>query len=99
MAELVRKTILKFQDPVTGLYRSLIGEFKNHAWLRDNVYTVQAVWALSLAYRKTSDLDEDKAKAYEYKHSAILTMRSLLTVRNYFKCQHTTALFVGVPNY
>ena len=51
VAELVQKTILKFQDPVTGLYRSNGGEFKDHAWLRDNVYTVQAVWALSLAYR------------------------------------------------
>ena len=51
VAELVQKTILRFQDPVTGLYRSNGGEFKDHAWLRDNVYTVQAVWALSLAYR------------------------------------------------
>ena len=36
-----------------------------HSWVRDNVYSVVSVWALSLAYRKNADRDEDKAKAYE----------------------------------
>jgi len=36
-----------------------------HAWVRDNVYSVLAVWGLALAYRKKADLDEDRAKAYE----------------------------------
>lgn len=35
------------------------------AWVRDNVYSIVSVWALSLAYRKNADRDEDKAKAYE----------------------------------
>ena len=35
------------------------------AWIRDNVYSIVSVWALSLAYRKNADRDEDKAKAYE----------------------------------
>lgn len=35
------------------------------AWVRDNVYSIASVWALSLAYRKNADRDEDKAKAYE----------------------------------
>lgn len=35
------------------------------AWIRDNVYSIYGVWALSLAYRKTADVDEDRAKAYE----------------------------------
>ena len=35
------------------------------AWVRDNVYSILSVWALSLAYRKNADRDEDKAKAYE----------------------------------
>ena len=52
-----------FQNPVTGLFAS--AESNNHAWVRDNVYTIMAVWGLALAYRKTADLDEDLAKAYE----------------------------------
>ena len=36
-----------------------------HAWVRDNVYSILAVWGLALAYRKNADLDEDRAKAYE----------------------------------
>lgn len=35
------------------------------AWVRDNVYSILAVWGLGLAYRKNADRDEDKAKAYE----------------------------------
>lgn len=35
------------------------------AWVRDNVYSILAVWGLGLAYRKDADRDEDKAKAYE----------------------------------
>jgi phosphorylase kinase alpha/beta subunit len=48
---------------VTGLFAT--SEHNNHAWVRDNVYAILAVWGLSLAYRKTADLDEDLAKAYE----------------------------------
>ena len=48
---------------MTGLFAS--AESNNHAWVRDNVYTIMAVWGLALAYRKTADLDEDLAKAYE----------------------------------
>ena len=36
-----------------------------HAWVRDNVYSILSVWGLALAYKKTADLDEDRAKAYE----------------------------------
>ena len=52
-----------FQNPATGLISSHEGT--QHSWVRDNVYSVLAVWGLSLAYRKTADLDEDRAKAYE----------------------------------
>lgn len=51
------------QDPVTGLLPG--SPDQPHAWVRDNVYCVISVWALSLAYRKNADRDEDKAKAYE----------------------------------
>ena len=51
------------QDPVTGLFSA--SKEQPHAWVRDNVYSIQAVWGLSLAYKKQADLDEDKAKTYE----------------------------------
>lgn len=51
------------QNPVTGLLPA--SEEQPDAWVRDNVYSIISVWALSLAYRKNADRDEDKAKAYE----------------------------------
>lgn len=52
-----------FQNPVTGLLPA--STQKKDAWVRDNVYSVLAVWGLGMAYRKNADRDEDKAKAYE----------------------------------
>ncbi|KAL0993905.1 hypothetical protein UPYG_G00115410 [Umbra pygmaea] len=75
-ARMVNKTILRHQDPVTGL---LPGDPDTpHAWVRDNVYSILSVWALGLAYRKNADRDEDKAKAYELEQSVVKLMRSLL---------------------
>lgn len=51
------------QNPVTGLLPG--SSDQPDAWVRDNVYSIVSVWALSLAYRKNADRDEDKAKAYE----------------------------------
>jgi len=48
---------------VTGLLPA--SKEQPDAWVRDNVYSILSVWALSLAYRKNADRDEDKAKAYE----------------------------------
>uniref|UniRef100_A0A8B9SCW4 Phosphorylase b kinase regulatory subunit n=1 Tax=Apteryx owenii TaxID=8824 RepID=A0A8B9SCW4_APTOW len=47
-------------------------------WVRDNVYSILAVWGLGLAYRKNADRDEDKAKAYELEQSVVKLMRGLL---------------------
>ena len=55
--------VLVFQNPVTGLLPA--STQKEDAWVRDNVYSVLAVWGLGMAYRKNADRDEDKAKAYE----------------------------------
>ncbi|WAQ98636.1 KPB2-like protein [Mya arenaria] len=73
---LVTKTILKQQNPVTGLFGT--AEHSSHAWVRDNVYTILAVWGVALAYRKNADLDEDLAKAYELEQSVVKLMRGLL---------------------
>jgi len=51
------------QDPVTGLFPA--SPENNHAWIRDNVYCILAVWGLSMAYKKIADMDEDRAKTYE----------------------------------
>ncbi|XP_023823406.1 phosphorylase b kinase regulatory subunit alpha, skeletal muscle isoform [Salvelinus sp. IW2-2015] len=75
-ARMVTKTILRHQDPVTGLLPR--DPETHHAWVRDNVYGILSVWALSLAYRKNADRDEDKAKAYELEQNVVKLMRSLL---------------------
>ncbi|XP_076326518.1 putative phosphorylase b kinase regulatory subunit alpha isoform X3 [Tachypleus tridentatus] len=73
---IVYRTILDLQDPVTGLLPS--GVHTDHAWVRDNVYSIMAVWALAQAYRKSADLDEDRAKTYELEQSCVKLMRGLL---------------------
>ncbi|XP_077505430.1 putative phosphorylase b kinase regulatory subunit alpha isoform X2 [Amblyomma americanum] len=73
---LVCRTILDHQDPVTGLIPS--HKQDDHAWVRDNVYSILSVWALSMAYRKNADLDEDRAKTYELEQGCIKMMRGLL---------------------
>ena len=45
------------------------------AWVRDNVYSILAVWGLGLAYRR---LDDDQGRAYELEHATIKCMRGLL---------------------
>ena len=52
------------KNPATGLIASRSTDVQ-HSWVRDNVYSIYAVWGLALAYRKTADLDEDRAKAFE----------------------------------
>ncbi|XP_057351502.1 phosphorylase b kinase regulatory subunit alpha, skeletal muscle isoform isoform X3 [Manis pentadactyla] len=75
-ARLVHQTILCHQNPVTGLLPASYDQ--KDAWVRDNVYSVLAVWGLGLAYRKNADRDEDKAKAYELEQSIVKLMRGLL---------------------
>ncbi|XP_020618815.1 phosphorylase b kinase regulatory subunit alpha, liver isoform-like [Orbicella faveolata] len=83
---LVNRTILDFQDPVTGLlppkinwetYKSGSSDCKD-AWVRDNVYSILAVWGLSLAYNKNADMDEDRARAHELTQAVVKCMRGLL---------------------
>lgn len=57
------RSLYMFQNPVTGLLPA--STQKKDAWVRDNVYSILAVWGLGMAYRKNADRDEDKAKAYE----------------------------------
>ncbi len=57
---------------MTGLLPASLDQ--SHSWVRDNVYSILSVWALSLAYRKNADRDEDKAKAYELEQVRVLLL-------------------------
>ncbi|MBZ3882589.1 Phosphorylase b kinase regulatory subunit alpha, liver isoform, partial [Sciurus carolinensis] len=62
--------------PVTGLLSA--SHEQKDAWVRDNIYSILAVWGLGMAYRKNADRDEDKAKAYELEQNVVKLMRGLL---------------------
>ncbi|KAH0947136.1 hypothetical protein HN011_006147 [Eciton burchellii] len=72
----VHEIIMNHQNPVTGLFPA--SPNNNHAWIRDNVYCILAVWGLSMAYKKIADADEDRAKTYELEQSCVKLMRGLL---------------------
>uniref|UniRef100_A0A336MSQ2 Phosphorylase b kinase regulatory subunit n=1 Tax=Culicoides sonorensis TaxID=179676 RepID=A0A336MSQ2_CULSO len=72
----VQRLIMNHQQPVTGLFPA--SQENHHAWIRDNVYCILAVWGLSMAYKKIADQDEDRAKAYELEQSCVKLMRGLL---------------------
>uniref|UniRef100_U5EXU1 Phosphorylase b kinase regulatory subunit n=1 Tax=Corethrella appendiculata TaxID=1370023 RepID=U5EXU1_9DIPT len=73
---IVHRLIMKHQEPVTGLFPA--SPQNSHAWVRDNVYCILAVWGLSMAYKKMADQDEDRAKAYELEQCCVKLMRGLL---------------------
>jgi phosphorylase kinase alpha/beta subunit len=77
--EQIKTIILVRQNPITGLLPASTaitshGDYTD-AWVRDNVYSILAVWGLALSYRK---LDEDTGRAYELEHSVVKLMRGLL---------------------
>lgn len=75
----IKTIILERQNPITGLLPASTainahGDYTD-AWVRDNVYSILAVWGLALAYRK---LDDSQGRTYELEHSVIKLMRGLL---------------------
>ncbi len=75
----VERIILARQHPVTGLLPastavSAHGDYTD-AWVRDNVYSILAVWGMGLAYRRA---DTDPARAYLLEQSVVKLMRGLL---------------------
>lgn len=75
----IQTVILSRQNPVTGLLPastaiSVHGDYTD-AWVRDNVYSILAVWGLALGYRK---LDENQGRTYELEQSVVKLMRGLL---------------------
>ncbi|KAJ1551731.1 Phosphorylase b kinase regulatory subunit alpha, skeletal muscle isoform, partial [Nowakowskiella sp. JEL0078] len=72
--------ILSKQNPCSGLIPASVaitthGDYTD-AWVRDNVYSIIAVWGLSLAYRR---IDDDDGIGYELEHATIKCMRGLLS--------------------
>ena len=98
----IKKIILARQNPITGLLPASTaitahGDYTD-AWVRDNVYSILAVWGLALAYRK---IDEDKGRTYELEHSVIKLMRGLLFAmlrqsHKVEKFKHTQSLLDGL---
>jgi phosphorylase kinase alpha/beta subunit len=74
-----RAIILARQDSVTGLLPAstavtVHGDY-THAWVRDNVYSILAVWGLALACRR---VDADAGRTEQLEQSVIKLMRGLL---------------------
>ncbi|MEY8878441.1 MAG: glycoside hydrolase family 15 protein, partial [Leptothrix sp. (in: b-proteobacteria)] len=72
-----RAIILARQDPNTGLLPAstaitVHGDY-THAWVRDNVYSILAIWALELAHR-----ERDPVVATELQGRVVALMRGLL---------------------
>ncbi len=68
--EEVTRIILTRQHPASGLIPASVavtmhGDYRD-AWVRDNVYSILAVWGLALAYRR---LDDDMGRACTYRDS------------------------------
>ena len=76
----VRNIILSRQDCITGLLPASTtvtghGNYTD-AWVRDNVYSILAVWGLALAYRR---VDGHNERVYLLEQSVVKLMRGLLT--------------------
>lgn len=75
----VGAVIVDKQHPVTGLLPAstaitVHGNYRD-AWVRDNVYSILAVWGLALAYR---GLDYDDGRGHELEQRTVHLMRGLL---------------------
>ena len=60
-----------------SLFQGQFNEKTNkHSWVRDNVYSIFAIWALSRAYKKKMDFDAEKSKQYELEQVQCLTKKT-----------------------
>uniref|UniRef100_A0A0K0F7E7 Phosphorylase b kinase regulatory subunit n=1 Tax=Strongyloides venezuelensis TaxID=75913 RepID=A0A0K0F7E7_STRVS len=76
--KLLDATILEYQHPITGLFENNPTNFPNHAWVRDNLYAVQALWALYRAYKKCAYSDEEMENVKKIGYSCIKIMQSIM---------------------
>lgn len=78
--DLTEQTILCRQDSQTGLFPASTdvnghGDYTD-AWVRDNVYSIMAIWGLWLGYRK---FDHFPSRTTQLSDSVVNLMRGLLT--------------------
>merc|ERR1712155_411468 len=73
----VLRTILARQHPVSGLLSEEV-EGVPHAWVRDNVYSISVVWALSMAYKRKLDVEENRAVIFQLEQATVKCMRGLM---------------------
>ena len=74
----VQQTILSRQHPVSGLLCEDVAGVP-HAWVRDNVAAISSVWALSMAYRRNPDVEENRAVIFTLEQATVQCMRGLMT--------------------
>ncbi|KAI8335069.1 glycosyl hydrolases family 15-domain-containing protein [Chlamydoabsidia padenii] len=77
--KVINTTILSKQNAASGLIPASVaitshGDYTD-AWVRDNVYSIYAVYGLALAYRR---LDDDTGRTFELEHAVVKLMRGLL---------------------
>ncbi|MBC3766368.1 glycoside hydrolase family 15 protein [Neptunicella marina] len=75
----IKAVIIDKQHPISGLLPAstaitVHGNYQD-AWVRDNVYSILAVWGLALAYRQ---LDNNDGRAIELQQRTVKLMRGLL---------------------
>jgi phosphorylase kinase alpha/beta subunit len=75
----ISNIILARQDAVSGLFPASTevnqhGDYRD-AWVRDNAYSMLAVWGLGLAYQHVGGCE---SRGWELRNAALRTMRALL---------------------
>ena len=88
----VQRVILTRQHPVSGLLPASTavnqhGDYTD-AWVRDNVYSILAVWGLALAYRRQ---DDPEGRGVELEFATVRLMRGLL--RSMMRQSHKVEAF------
>ena len=66
--------------------------------MRDNIYSILAVWGLGMAYRKNADRDEDKAKAYELEQVRLTGSRGLAAQHLFLELKSLQGGSCGMQN-
>ena len=76
----IQRTILNRQNPHSGLFPASTdvndhGDYRD-AWVRDNLYTIQAIWGLYLSFKK---INPEDGRKNQLEDSTVRLMRGLLT--------------------
>lgn len=71
----VKRQILRYQSPTTGLFPSMSCD-KNEASIRDSIYCAVSIWSLYQAFIRR--IDDSQGKTYELGQSVIKCMRGIL---------------------